>query len=83
MIGGNTLKIKLFRHLTLVNNLIILFQENIFVIDNGYDQIIINIHSFLVQPFADIHYSVGGALISMNPSSLELVNEAFYLSHPS
>ena len=47
------------------------------MIDSECDQSIINVNSFLVQSIAGIHYSVGGALNSIDPSSLELVNEAF------
>ena len=32
---------------------------------------------FLIQSFAGIPYSMGGALNSMTPPSLELVNKAF------
>ena len=40
-------KIKYFRSLTIVNDLLIPFMENILVIDNGCDQTVININSFL------------------------------------
>ena len=71
---------KYFRCLTIVDYLLIPFMENILVIDNGCDQTIININSFLIQSFAGIYYNVGGALNRMTPSSLELVNEAFTLA---
>ena len=49
------------------------------MIDNGCDQSIINLNSFLIQSFAGITYNVGGALHAMNSKSLELVNTAFTL----
>ena len=55
-------------------------MEKNLVVDNGCDQTIININSFLIQYFAGIQYSVGGALNSMNSSTLELVNESFTLA---
>ena len=58
--------LKYLRRLTLVNDHYIPFMENNLVIDNGYDQTIININSFSVQSFAGIQYSVGGSLNSMN-----------------
>ena len=61
------------------NDLCIPFMENILVVDNGCDQTIVNINCFLIQSFAGIQTSVGGALNSMTPSTLELVNESFTL----
>ena len=60
-------------------DLVIPELENILVIDNGCDQSIINLNSFLIQSFAGINYNVGGALHAMNSKSLELVNTAFTL----
>ena len=67
------------RRLTYVDDLCIPSDENILVIDNGCDQSIININSFLVQSFAGIYYNVGGAISTMKSTNLELVNEAFTL----
>ena len=50
------------------------------VIDNGCDQTTININYFLFQPFDRFHYNVGRVLNIMNPSLLELANEAFSLA---
>ena len=72
--------LKYVRRLTIVNDLCIPFMENILVVDNGSDQTIININSFLIQSFAGIHYSVGRALNIITPSTLELVNESFTLA---
>ena len=49
------------------------------VVDNGCDQSIININSFLIKSFAGELYNVGGALHSMHSSQLELVSDAFTL----
>ena len=67
------------RRVDYVEDLIITTNENIMVIDNGCDQSIINLSSFLIQSFAGVMYNVGGALHSMSASNLELVNEAFTL----
>ena len=74
------LKNNIFRRLTLVNDLLIPFMETILVIDNGFDQTIININSLLIESFAGIHYKVDGALNSMTSSTLELINESFTLT---
>ena len=67
------------RRLTYVVDLCIPSDENILVIDNGCDQSIININSFLIQSFAGIYYNIGGAIRTMKSTNLELVNEAFIL----
>ena len=67
------------RRVDYVEDLIITTNENIMVIDNGCDQSIINLSSFLIQSFAGVMYNVGGALHSMSASNLELMNEAFTL----
>ena len=67
------------RCLTYVNDLCIPSDENILVTDNGCDQSIININSFLVQSFTGTYYNVGGAIGTMKSTNLELVNEAFTL----
>ena len=50
------------------------------MIDNGCDQTIINIRSFLVQSFPGVYYSVGGVLNITISSSLEFINEPFTLA---
>ena len=49
------------------------------VVDNGCDQSIINVNSFLIKSFAGELFNVGGALHSMRSSQLELVSDAFTL----
>ena len=72
------------RRLTYVNDLCISCDENILVIDNGCDQSIINITSFLIQYFTGIYYNVGGEISTMKYTNLKLVNEFFTLvSMPS
>ena len=44
--GRTIKKNKYFRRLTIVNDLVIPFMDNILVIDNGCDQTIININPF-------------------------------------
>ena len=61
------------------NDLVILFNENILVIDNCYDQIIANISAFLIESFAGITSNIGGALNSMKSTKLELVKDAYTL----
>ena len=67
------------RRLLSQGDLVIPELENILVIDNGCDQSIINLNSFLIQSFASINYNVGDALHTMNSKSLELVTNAFTL----
>ena len=50
------------------------------VVDNGCDQSIININSFLIHSFAGVYFDVGGALHHMQSSCLQLVNSAFTLA---
>ena len=59
--------------------MVISTNENIIVIDNGCNQSIININSFLVYSFAGVIFNVGGALQGMQSSNLELVSEAYTL----
>ena len=63
----------------LYSNLVIPFNENILVIDNGCDQIIVSINAFLIESFSGIQFNVGGALNSMKSTKLELVNDAYNL----
>ena len=67
------------RRLLSQDDLVISELENILVIDNGCDQTIININSFLIHSFAGTKYKINGALNAMSSSSLELVSEAFTL----
>lgn len=55
-------------------------DEHIGIIDNGCDQSIVNINSFLIQTHTGVFYNVGGALESMTSSTLEVVNDAFTLA---
>ena len=52
-------------------------DESIMVIDDSYDQSIVNINSFLVKYFAGVLFSIWGVLVGMNYTSLELVSLAF------
>ena len=61
------------------NDLVILFNENILVIDNGCDQIIANVSAFLIEPFVGIQSNVRGALNRMKSRKLELVNDTYTL----
>ena len=67
------------RRLTSQDDLIIPHSENILIMDNGCDQTIVNINSFLIQSHAGVYYNVGGALHAMTSTNLELVNDAFTL----
>ena len=49
------------------------------VIDNGCEQSIVGINSFLVQTFTGAYINMGGALSTMSSSKLEIVNDAFTL----
>ena len=55
-------------------------DEDIGIIDNGCDQSILNLNSFLIQTHTGVFYNVGGALESMTSSTLEVVNDAFTLA---
>ena len=68
------------RRLTYLDDLVISTNEQIMVIDNGCDQTIINITSFLVQSFTGAYVNIGGALSTMSSSNLEIVNDAFTLA---
>ena len=50
------------------------------IIDNGCDQKIIAISSFLIYFFTGITFNVHGAMASMNSAPLELVNNAYTLT---
>ena len=68
------------RHLNyLNNNLVIAFNGNILVIDNGCDQIIVNINASLIEYFAGIQFYIGDDLNSTKSTKLELVNNAYTL----
>ena len=49
------------------------------VVDNGCDQSIINVDSFLIKSFAGELFNVDGVLNSMHVLQLELISEAFTL----
>ena len=55
-------------------------NEFVLIIDNGCDQSIINLNSFLIQTFTGITFTVHGAMASMDSSPLELVNDAYTLA---
>ncbi len=63
-----------------VNDLVITEDENISIIDNGCNQSILNINSFLIQTHTGIYFSVGGALESMTLSNLEVITDAFTIA---
>ena len=65
------------RKVTRYDNLVITNGEDILVIDNGCDQSIISINSFVVNTFTGVLFNVGGALGSMKSTNLEIVNDAF------
>ena len=67
------------RRVEYLNDLVITADENIMVVDNGCDQSIINVNSFLMKSFAGELFNIGGALNSVYSSQLELVSEAFTL----
>jgi hypothetical protein len=62
---------------TLVEDLVISLDEEILIIDNGCDQTIININSYLIVTHTGIFYNVDGALDCMSSSKLELVNNCY------
>ena len=62
-----------------MGNLVFTTNESVLVINNGCDQTIININSFLIYTFAGVKYKVNGALSKMSSSSLELVSDAYTL----
>ena len=68
------------RRVEYLDNLVITTNEPIMVIDNGCDQSIININSFLVKSFAGVRFEIGGAIQGMGSSTLELVNDAYTLA---
>ena len=66
------------RSLNYINNdVVVTFNENTLVIDNGCAQKIVNISAFLIETFAGIKCNVGGALNSMKSTKLELVNDTY------
>ena len=48
--------------------------------DNGCNQTIINLNSFLVFTFLGTTFSVSGAMSSISSEPLELVNDAYTLA---
>ena len=51
------------RRLTYLDDLVISTNEHIMVIDNGCDQTIININSFLIQSVTGAYVNIGGGFI--------------------
>ena len=62
------------------NELTIVDNENLIIIDNGCDQTIINLNSFVVMTFTGILFDVNGAMDSMKSEPLELVNNTYTLA---
>ena len=62
------------------NELTIVDNENLIIIDNGCDQTIINLNSFVVMTFTGILFDVNGAMASMKSEPLEFVNNAYTLA---
>ena len=60
-----------------MGDLLITSDENVLIMDNGYDQSIVNIIAFLVGTCLGVYYTLGGALNGMHSSDLELVNNAY------
>ena len=69
------------RRVEFIDELCITTNENIMVVDNGCDQLIINMNPFFIKSFAGVLYNVGGALYDMKSSKLELVNDTYTLVH--
>ena len=67
------------RRLNYLDDLVIPINKKLLIIDIGCDQTIINLNSYLVQYFAVIIFTIGGALNSMSSSKLELVSESYTL----
>ena len=70
---------KISRQVEYLGDLQATTNENMLVIDNGYNQTIINIDLFLIYTFASVKYKINGALSKMSSSSLELVSDAYTL----
>ena len=68
------------RRLNYLDDLVIPINKILLIIDNGCDQTIINLNSFLVQSFAGVYFTIGRTLNSMPSSKLELVNNAYTLA---
>ena len=60
------------RHLNHQDDLVIPENEAILVIDNGCDQSILNMNSFLIHSFAGIHSDIGEALHSIPSETFNL-----------
>ena len=73
------IKLKISQQIEHLGNLVATTNENILVIDNGCDQTIININSFLIYTFAGVKCKVNSALSKMSSSSLELVSDTYTL----
>ena len=68
------------RRLDKVNNLTFYNNEFVLIIDNGCDQTIINLNSFLISTFTGVTFIVHGAMASMDSSPVDLVNDAYTLA---
>ena len=55
-------------------------EETILVIDNGCDQSIINLNSFVIGYHTGVFFNLGGALKGMAAKPLEVVNNAYTLA---
>ena len=73
--------IKIIRRINKLNNELTVYKdEQVLIVDNGCDQTIINLNSFLVFTFLGTTFSVSGAMSSMSSEPLELVNDAYTLA---
>ena len=52
-------------------------KDNILLIDNGCDISIISNNSFLTQTLTGVFFNVGGALLNMHASNLQLVSNCY------
>ena len=50
-------------------------NDNILLIDNGYDISIISNNSFLIETYTGTFFNVDGALFNMKSNNLQLVND--------
>ena len=72
---------KIFRHVTNQGDMNFYDdEENNLIIDNGCDQQMINLTSFLVHTYTGVFILVNGDMKSMEGSSLEIVNDAYTLA---
>ena len=67
------------RRLNYLDHLVIPINTHLLIIYNDCDQTIINLNLFLVNFFAGVHFTIGGALSIISSSKLESVNDAYNL----